>query len=208
MHEAASRDDGPQAGDGRRAPRRGLFLSAILCAGDRSYPIRIRNISKSGAKIEGDRLPHDGDIEIRRADHLHKAEIVWANGKSRGIRFTRDIELADWIPSLNNSGQQQVDQRIAQARAAPLAPVEAADDSLPIDKRVAEEMTLASRRLGQTLDKLSEFTPLLARNATELQELEVLQQLLVGLARILEDEDPVAAAQKFGMDDVRRRLLR
>ena len=194
--------------ESRRAERRGLFMSAQLLVDGQDWPIRVRNISETGAMVEGMRLPETGAVELRRADHRIVASIAWAQGKRRGLRFHRSIEVAEWLPSTDMQGQQLLDARIAAARAQAVPQSETYEDDLPIVPRVGEELKLASRRLEGLLDTFGDYMPMLQRFPTEMQQLEVLQQLLEWLGNIIQADDPVAAAARLGMDDVKHRLQR
>ena len=194
--------------EARRAARRSLFMSALVFADGRSWPVRVRNLSADGAMIEGLQLPESGSVQMCRGSLNLVASIVWADGKRRGLRFHGAIDLEAWLPSEREMAQQALDKRMARVRASLPDPKPASDRDKPVVARVGEELRLASRRIEAVLDRFSDDPAIIANHAADLTQLEVLQQLLERLGTIVKADDPVAEAEVLGMDDVRRRLLR
>lgn len=195
--------------DDRIAPRINLFLSAILACNGRRIPVRIRDISASGARVDGGNLPEPGTaIEIIRADKTLTGQTIWKQQNRCGIRFDTEIDLAQWTPTKSSQKQANVDEAIASIRGAQPQQVPAAEAPQVCDKRLAEEILLAKRNVCIALDELSEYPILIHRAPLTLQRLERVANTLMHLNAILASNDRAGALHEIGMTDLVRRLTR
>ncbi|UUR07648.1 PilZ domain-containing protein [Sphingomonas glaciei] len=160
---SAGGDPDPQPGnDGQsqpaRQPRTNLFLSAQLSLpGEASRPVRVRNLSASGARIDLPQPPPRGStLLLCRGAAEVAAEVMWSAGSSCGLRFTEIIDVARWMPD----------------RPGAAAPAKAREPSL------AEELALARRLVDRLEDALSSEPAVVAALGKELQALDLLGQLL------------------------------
>jgi len=122
------------------------------------------------------------------------------------------------MPSTTTSAhQQRVDELMARARAeaTPLrpslfkpAPPRPARSNSTIELRIAEEVDCVRRHLEMLGATLAGDPILLHRHGTSLQSVDLMNQLLGHLARVIESEDKIAAAQQVSHGDLRARLLR
>lgn len=72
----------------RRSRRANLFMVASLEVGAHDLPVRLRNLSREGALVEGDRLPIEGSaIIFVKGDLRVKGRIAWARNNRAGIAF-------------------------------------------------------------------------------------------------------------------------
>ena len=93
----------------RAEPRTNLFVAATIATDAMSGPVRLRNISPSGAKVEAAELPDVGmRVRLRRGTLSVSGVVGWRNGKAMGMRFDRPTDVQLWLPS-GQSSQQQVD---------------------------------------------------------------------------------------------------
>jgi hypothetical protein len=120
-------------------------------------------------------------------------------------------------PMATSPHQQCVDALIAQVRAEAPAPRPSLFKPMPpaprpsgstIDLRIAEEVDYVRRHLEMLGESLAGDTTLLRRHGASLQAVDLMNQLLGHLARVIESEDKVAAAQQISHGDLRARLLR
>ncbi len=83
----------------RRAARHPLIWTGVLHHDYQSTPVRVRNISATGAMIEGDRIPPAGtDILLRRGALELFATIVWNRDKQAGLEFEAPLTEAElWM---------------------------------------------------------------------------------------------------------------
>lgn len=173
----------------------------------------VRNISERGAMVEAPCLPDKGSaVELIRADLRAVGAVAWQEGEKAGLEFTERLSLGRWAPGLRHRGQMEVDRVIAEVRGKS-TPVgnNAPGPSLSLeilDFRLGEELGMLSRRIGRALQSLSGFAPVIARNPRDLQELEIVEQHLARLEKIMTAADRLQAVEALGVEDMRRRLLR
>ncbi len=79
----------------RQWPRQLMILSARLCTVTRDYPVRIRDLSAGGARIEGAELPMVGtDVMLKRGEADMFGAIAWVSGNQAGIEFEEALDGA------------------------------------------------------------------------------------------------------------------
>lgn len=106
--------------DPRSDPRANVFLMAVLCAPNRSGPVRVRNLSAHGALLEGSDLPEVGTTMIlRRGSLAASGEIAWSRDEHCGVRFDWPIGLDEWVARGAAPGQHRIDAVVAEFRSAP-----------------------------------------------------------------------------------------
>ena len=152
--------------DQRSQGRSNVFLTAVLDSGTARCPVRVRNLSRSGALIEASSLPPLGSaVSIVRGELSARGTLAWVDAGHAGISFTGEIDVAAWVKRVGHGGQQRVDGLVAALRSSAPPPNDvqraAAADSLPqlsaaLDK-LCEEMAASasmSVELGEQLLKL------------------------------------------------------
>ena len=90
---AAAQEDSPEQRGGRRHP---LIWSGVLHHDFESHPVRLRNISSTGAMIECPftlRVGAEPLLELGGGIQL-PATVTWAVGDTAGLRFSREFDLA------------------------------------------------------------------------------------------------------------------
>lgn len=118
MHAAPSQLPPLDAQEGRRRERTHLFLAASLQSKAGSCPVHVRNISATGALIEGLIVPGPGDSLILRRGSLEaSANIVWKAGRKAGIAFSSVIPVADWMARQPSAHQGRIDDMIQAVRS-------------------------------------------------------------------------------------------
>jgi hypothetical protein len=115
-----------------------------------------------------------------------------------------------------SSHQRAVDQVQAAAKAVrsgrpslfkPPPPTPAPSRS-PLDLRLAEELDFIRRRLDLIGGFLTEDPALLRRHATSLQDIDLINQTLGHLGKVIGAEDKDAAAERISLAELKGRLLR
>lgn len=195
--------------EARAMRRREIFLSAVLISPHRKTPVRIRNLSRTGAMIQGAPALNVTDpVRLLRGSIDLEAEVIWTTEKNCGLKFSTPIDLNIWSPALDRVAQNHVDRRfsLAERTAAQVRPLPNCD--FDAQARIADELGLICRRIDATLDKFSDYAPLVVRMAEELQELEILSQAIGHLQQILQADNPRRQIETIGMEELRRRLLR
>jgi len=218
-----------QAGSGaehRTARRTNLMLAAEIetASGVRS-PVRIRNLSETGALIEGAQLPDKGAALTLHRGSLHiKATVAWSGGGRCGVHFDKPVPVPDWtggkakpLESTGSAEQRRVDLIQAEVRTgssvphAPRpAPTPGANDEarLNLRARLADELAYVQRLLDSLGDELIGEPIVVAHHSRALQNIDLAGQILAHLAGIIVADDPVAAVEQIGMQDLRARLKR
>jgi hypothetical protein len=106
------------ADEGRRQERTHLFVAAQLCFASGACPVHIRNMSPSGALIEGAVLPDQHEAAtLRRGPLEAKVRIVWKAGRKAGVSFLSPVHVADWMSRTMPSHQAKVDDLVRTIRS-------------------------------------------------------------------------------------------
>lgn len=80
--------------DRRDSPRGAVMLAATVHDAGQSGAVKVRNLSSSGALVEGEALPRAGaSVLFGRNGQLLRSHVVWADGSRGGIRFDQPLEF-------------------------------------------------------------------------------------------------------------------
>jgi hypothetical protein len=84
-----------------REVRQRLLRSGTLYWSGISIPVRLRNISSGGARIESEReLCSGAEVELDLGEAgFHVAEVRWSNDGQIGLRFAGDFDLDSLVPA-------------------------------------------------------------------------------------------------------------
>lgn len=204
--------------DNRRvAPRTFLMLAATVSCGAALTPVRIRNVSETGALIEGASLPDAGEaILLSRGETEIDAIVSWASGSRRGVHFSHPVAVDIWRagkPVAAPASQGRVDLIQAAARqgqnAASLPAPPPADRWMgELESRMAEELAFVQRLVETLGDALVSDPAVVHRHTEALQNIDVASQILGHLSRVVGAPDRAEAVRGIGMEDLRARLTR
>ena len=168
----------------QRAARTNLFAMATVYADSGSMPVKVRNLSSTGARIEGSFLPAPGSqIRMRRGSLETAGEVVWCRDGAAGIRFVSDIAVADWLPRGRAiAPQQQIDEVVHQARfssavASPVAPL-----CVPDSQPTSLELMRLKRAIESLAEDLANDPGVMERHGLKLQMLDIAAGTLRKLA--------------------------
>jgi hypothetical protein len=96
----------------RQSERCRVFLTAKLVTTTDERPIKLRDLSETGALVEGEKVPEQGtDVVLMRGEFEVFARIAWSDGKRAGVQFDAPVPTGEIF---------------AQVKAAPKAPTPAA----------------------------------------------------------------------------------
>ena len=171
----------------RVEPRSNIFVVAALASASGTGPVRIRNMSRSGALIEGAMIPAEGArVRLSRGSLSVTGRIVWQRGSRAGLRFHSTVAVADWLPGGKSAtGQQRVDEivysykaEIGEMRLPAAPPPEARPD-------IGRELLEIRAALTAVGEELASDDATTARHPQALQAIDVAAQKLEKLARDL-----------------------
>lgn len=210
-----------ETGSGQaRAARKNLLLSATIEAGALKAPVRIRNLSESGAMIDGAALPEVGaTLILRRLEVEIGAVTVWRASGRCGIRFDGTASVDEWVSGIRRPygteerSQARVDEIQAAVRSGARLPAEAPPAEVPsntdgLDARIAEQLAYVRRMLDVVADDLTDDPIILQRHGRALQGFDAACQILAHLGAILGSDDKATAVSAVTMEELRARLLR
>lgn len=206
------------AADNRRvAPRTFLMLAATARCATGILAVRIRNVSQTGALIEGEELPPTGEpILLSRGETEIDGVVAWAAGNRRGVHFSQPVTVEAWRtgkPVALPPGQGRVDFIQAQVRSGQArspAPAPAPEERWidQLDARLGEELAFVQRLIEALGDQLVADAAILHRHGQVLQNIDLASQILGHLSRVMGSPERAAAVRAIGMEDLRARLTR
>ena len=174
--------------DGRREARRSMFVAAVLKLGDQPFPVRIRNMSTTGALLEGAILPPSGSrVELVRAGLAVNGQVAWAMGAHCGIKLDLVVTVDSWLSGKAAAHQQQVDAMLAEVRRDLHQHPATPDAAEPVsamatrDSAAAADLADIARMIGELGDGLASDPLVLARHMAGLQLIDEAQQRLAAL---------------------------
>lgn len=202
--------------EARVATRTNICLLAVLKAGDSQQPVKVRNLSTSGALVDGGALPPAGaDVNLLRGSLGISGKVVWSENGRCGVMFAERVRVKDWLAKGGvHQDQNRTDKLIAQIRKGEAAVPQLRPQPRKrfglgiIEGRLADEIAYVIRLLESLGDDLANDRLLVARHAASVQGIDLAGQILGHVARVLLAEDKAAAAESIGMESMRARLLR
>ena len=192
--------------EARAAHRASIYLAAALYCDGSSAPVKIRNISQTGALVEGAALPSDGSlVQLVRGGLIVHALVAWTSEGRCGLKFSGCVDVQQWRAVPSNSEQQRVDDivRLVKAGAVPLpvprplradAPDKADNDAAMI----RGDLSRAAELLSNLGEVLAGDTEVVSRHGTSLQNLDIAMQTIIAVEAIIAGHnDPDSDAAKL-----------
>jgi hypothetical protein len=136
----------------------------------------VRNLSPSGALLDGGSLPAPGaKVRLLRGALSAHGEIAWQSGEQAGVRFAEPIGVAEWVKRVGHPGQQRVDEAIAALRGRD--PVARSGD-----KPAAPSLDGIAAEIHAICERLAGSSSMTVELAEELVKLDTLAQAIRRLA--------------------------
>ena len=136
-----------------------MFLVATLYFGGASSPVRVRNMSTTGALIEGASLPKTGtEVILRRGALEAPATTAWSKAGRAGLTFAGPVDASYWLAAKEGQRATQVEQIASGPKLAALA---VAPVVVPAVERASSMMAVVAElaglqaQLGQLGDQLA-----------------------------------------------------
>lgn len=178
--------------DLRKSVRTSMFVAATLRTATHAHPVRVRNMSVRGALIEAPSLPPVGTtVELSRGALAAVGTVAWSEAGRCGLALTGMVDTQAWM-SRAPAHQSEVDQRIAEARAAIAAAPQVAAPLIEPARGFDRALGPPQQEIEQLLDRLetlgealSADMHVLTAHGSSLQIIDELEQRLRALARRL-----------------------
>jgi len=173
--------------DPLREPRTNMFIAALLEWGAGSASVTVRNLSESGALVEGAAMPPTGaEVRLVRGSLSAAGTVAWVTERRCGLRLEGPVPVALWMAKPGNVGQAEIDAAVrrikaGQAAATPLPNFAVPGSSLASEPDLAASIRALEAQLAAVSDELASAPETIVRHPEQLQTLDLLAQ---GLARL------------------------
>ncbi|QIK79335.1 PilZ domain-containing protein [Sphingomonas piscis] len=196
--------------DARAAPRTNMFIAATLYWDRHRHPVKVRNMSLTGALIETPVVPPTGTgIHLIRGSYSAEGRVVWADCKRCGVHLSAPVNVREWLAPPANAEQQRVDDIVALVKAGAVPLPGGAFGSrpgLPSDlgkDQLAADLGRVSQLMEDLGDDLAGEPETLMRHATKLQNLDIAMQMLAAICSELSARDNGDASRMARIEDLR-----
>jgi hypothetical protein len=191
------------------------FLTATVEAFGEVWPVRLKNISLTGALINAPaRLPIGTMVTLNRL-HMSISAVVVREGKNYlGLNFNEPL-LPEEINLLRAGAYIAKPKLITEQSNDPYTSPRANKSPLvsglrpsrfPLEGRLAKELQYAQSLLETAIEPIINNHLLLQRYGRNLQELDSISQLLGYAAKIMATEDKECAINQIDDQELRLRL--
>ena len=177
--------DPPSGPEGRAEPRNNIFVAATLSSAEATGPIRIRNLSRQGALVEGGGLPPEGSaVHISRGSLLASGKIAWRKDNRAGIQFDKLVAVADWLPRGPQTQQQKIDEIVFAHKNGATGQLAASSAMAAPPLDVREELRRLEQMLHSITEDFARDAHVCERHLASIQLLDGAAEKLAKLARI------------------------
>jgi hypothetical protein len=168
--------------DARTEARSNIYVAAKIASAEACGPVCIRNLSATGALIEGGVLPPQGSrIRVSRGSLSTTGTIAWREANRAGVRFDSAVSVAAWLPRGPRTQQQRIDEAVHAFKngSAPLSSVQAAANS---GMDIANELRDLEQKLRAVAEQLSGDVLVCERHLAAVQVIDIATNRLAELA--------------------------
>lgn len=90
-----------------RSHRSPVLLTASVEVDGVPYAVKLRNLSKEGALIEGEHLPAEGAEAYFERNQLRlKSRVIWVEGRYAGVAFARSLKPEEILRNIPRPRQE------------------------------------------------------------------------------------------------------
>jgi hypothetical protein len=184
-----------QGVDARQANRASIFLVAALYCDGSSLPVKIRNISATGALVDCAVVPSAGSlVQLVRGRLIAHALVAWAKDGRCGLKFSGSIDVQQWRAAPANVEQQRIDEVVRLVKAgvaplsvAPLAPLSERNDMPGSAAQLSAELRRISGLLEEVGEALANDPEVVTRHGPILQNVDIAMQVITAVEAIIID---------------------
>jgi hypothetical protein len=208
-------EGGEGSAEHRIAARANLMLSAAIEGEGFRASVRIRNLSETGALLEGPDLPPVGArLVLSRLKIQIAGTVMWSRAPRCGVRFEGRTSVADWIAGNASGGVDRGAQTSPLFRPAAPPPqgnlpthfTMGSASSRTIDYRVGQELAALQELLKQVASDLGGGGDTAGSDPSALAKLAAATEIAGQLSLVLTSSDPLAAARSVTPPSLRERL--
>lgn len=174
------------AAEARSSPRTNLFLAAVLRGVKYTAPVRLRNMSSTGALVEAAAVPPaNSEVHLVRGSLMVRAIVAWSAEGRCGLRFSSLVSVDEWLAPPANRDQARVDEavRLVKAGAIPFPGGAAAE--IASNARFGSDLKSIAHLLEALAERLASNDEIMLAHGDELQNLDVAVQTLNAVASSL-----------------------
>lgn len=190
-----------------------MFIAATMYWDGHRNPVKVRNMSLTGALVESPVVPATGtSILLMRGSFSAGGRVVWADKNRCGLHLLETINVRDWLAPPSNTEQQRVDQivTLVKAGAVPLPtgtfngrPERPALPASLTNDRLTEDLGMVSQLMEDLGDDLASEPETLMRHATKLQNLDIATQMLTAICNEIRATDQGDGSRMARLEDLR-----
>lgn len=172
----------------RDGARRNMFLAATLRRGSQVAPVKIRNMSASGALLDSPIVPEpNSSIELVRGKYVAHGRVVWSEPKRCGIRFNTQLSVNDWLAPIE--AQPAFSPETDAAAAVPPVPSVAPASTGPqtVATVAVEDLLQVAKLVEQVARTLARDPHFLADHMAEGRNLICAMQMLARMSAPIRD---------------------
>jgi hypothetical protein len=187
-----------------------MFIAATVCWHQHRNPVKIRNMSVTGALVESPVIPPLGSsVLLLRGSFSAAGRVVWIDRNRCGLHLSAAVNVRDWMALPANTEQQRVDQIVALVKAGAIPiPAGSLAERLELpasltNDRLTEDLGLISQLIDDLGDDLASDPETLMHHGTKLQNLDIAMQMLTAICNALSAEDRGDGSRMARLEDLR-----
>lgn len=193
-----------QGREGRAETRTNLFMAATLRTAGDEIPVKIRDLSATGAQIECALLPDIGAaITLVRGRLSVQGRVTWCVERRCGLQFAARISVPDWMANPVNREQHRIDHIVTAVKAGTIPRAAPERQKSKVRPEVSDDLGNIAQLLENLGDSLASDPALIARHGIALQNLDIAMQTLNALASSMRTECAADAASLNRLDELR-----
>ena len=201
MQDSSRHDD---AAGGRADARTNLFMAATLRVAGNDIPIKIRDLSSTGAQIESAVQPEIGAaITLIRGRLSVEGRAIWCVESRCGLQFAARVSVPDWMANPVNREQRRVDNIVTAVKAGTKPRAAPADQKSQEQPQAAEDLERVALLLDCLGETLANDPALIAKHGIALQNLDIAMQTLNALAATMKAGPPADTATMVRLNELR-----
>lgn len=186
--------------DGRAEARANLFLAAALHSAGVAHPVRIRDLSSAGARVETFLVPDVGTAAtLIRGSLSVDCHVSWNANHFCGLHFCSPVSVHDWMTHPDVFERLRLGDPVSSFDQGAVEEVAAAQVEAGKAAAIARDLARVNRLLETLGEALAGDPEMVARHGEKLHNLGLAMQTLAALAetlRTIARENPAGQAAR------------